>query len=241
MKDDVFVMASIRHPIEHFLSVYKFSMVHKHIEKLHGKKLSKFDGMRILLKNSDLIQKAYALSGISMPLFQLIRPNVQLLSLGITKFTGDIDAVYERTKEIDFFVIAEQFDESMVVLSNELHADQKYFVYNKFTVNRSQKERDETVPEDIKKLILEFNKGDMILYSIGKQRLHCHMQNIPDMEGALTNFRKILSDYKVDCATHKAGCLPANSSMLAKYVQNFNDQIKWKTWNRIAKIVKETS
>ena len=52
MKDNVFVMSSVRHPDQHFLSLYKYTGVNATVEKLHGGKLNEFDGMRIILRNA---------------------------------------------------------------------------------------------------------------------------------------------------------------------------------------------
>ena len=179
MKDNVFVMASVRHPVQHFLSLYSFTKMHAVVEILHGGKLNRFDGMRMMLRNPGLIQNAFAtldtLEKEGWHLINLIRGNLQLFSLGIN--TYDISTILERTKEIDFFVITERYDESMIVLRDKLCCNTEDLLYRQQNVGRASSERKQVIPDDIRDAILEYNKGDLILYKIATQRLACDTKN----------------------------------------------------------------
>ena len=152
---------------------------HAIVEKLHGGKLNKSDGMRMMLRNPELIQNAFAtldnLEKEGWHLINLLRGNLQLFSLGIN--TYDISAILERTKEIDFFVIAERYDESMIVLRDKLCCNTEDLLYKKQNVRRTSSERKEVIPDDIRDAILEYNKGDLILYKIALQRFACDTKN----------------------------------------------------------------
>ena len=169
MKDNVFVMSSVRHPIQHFLSLYKYTGVNGTVEKLPAGKLNKFDGMRMILRNAIATLDDKEMRDEQQ--INSLRNNLQLFCLGVN--TYDISAILGRTKEIDFFVIAERYDESMIVLRDKLCCNIEDVLYRKQNDRRSSLERNEVIPDDIRDAILEFIKGDLILYTTLIQRLAC--------------------------------------------------------------------
>ena len=90
-----------------------------------------------------------------------LRNNLQLFCLGVN--TYDISAISGRTKEIDFFVIAERYDESMIVLRDKLCCNIEDVQNSKQTDRRTSLERNQVITDDIRDAILEFSKGDLIL------------------------------------------------------------------------------
>ena len=100
-----------------------------------------------------------------------LRNNLQLFCLGIN--TYDISAISGRTKEMDFFVIAERYGESMIVLRDKLCCNIEDVQNSKQNDRRTSLERNEVIPDDIRDAILEFTKGDLILYTTSIQRLAC--------------------------------------------------------------------
>ena len=90
-----------------------------------------------------------------------LRNNLQLFCLGIN--TYDISAISGRTKEIDSFVIAERYDQSMIVLRDKLCCSIEDVLYRKQNDRRMSLERNDVITDDIRDAILEFSKGDLIL------------------------------------------------------------------------------
>ena len=93
MTEDVFVMASVRHPVQHFLSLYKYTRIHTILEKLLRKKLHKYTAMRMFLQNPTLVQNTVAALPQSEMRDKLqinmIRPNLQMYSLGVKEYNVD--------------------------------------------------------------------------------------------------------------------------------------------------------
>ena len=98
-----------------------------------------------------------------------LRNNLQLFCLGIN--TYDISAISGRTKEMDFFVIAERYGESMIVLRDKLCCNIEDVQNSKQNDRRTSLDRNEVITDDIRDAILEFTKGDLILFTILTQRV----------------------------------------------------------------------
>ena len=83
-------MASVRHPVQHFLSLFKYTRVQNILEKLHEKKLERYTAMRLFLKDPLLVQNTIAAIPQSEMRDKLqinmIRPNLQIFSLGEMTF-----------------------------------------------------------------------------------------------------------------------------------------------------------
>ncbi|XP_066936296.1 galactosylceramide sulfotransferase-like [Clytia hemisphaerica] len=81
------IITSLRDPIMHFVSMYKFTLVHYAVEMLTLLKLDFWDGVRVFLKNPDLVRAVYnTFDRDEMHDFllqQLVRPNLQSFSLGL--------------------------------------------------------------------------------------------------------------------------------------------------------------
>ena len=136
------------------------------MEKLPGGKLNKLDGMRMILRNAIATLDDKEMRDEQQ--INSLRNNLQLFCLGVN--TYDISAISGRTKEIDFFLIAERYDESMIVLRDKLCCNIEDVLYRKQNGRRSSLERNEVIPDDTRDAILEFTKGDLILYTISIQR-----------------------------------------------------------------------
>ena len=186
MSPSAFVMASVRHPIHHFFSLFKYTRVQEAVERLVAKKLDLWEAVRIFLKHPQLVQNVLA----TYPEHELrdrlqinlVRPNLQLYSLGIDanvyKNMTDLEnIVKKRVEHFDFIAVAEMFKESMVILRTKLCCQMEDVVYRKQNVRRKKNENAE-LPQDIEREILKFNAGDFMLYNIAKHRLENDIQSL---------------------------------------------------------------
>lgn len=201
MSRDPFVMTSVRDPIQHFMSLYKYSHVHQAVERLIGRQVDQWDGIRIFLSQPNLIQNIYATykeDEVRDTLqIHMVQPNLQLFSLGLTSFT--FSKIKQLVETLDFVVIVERFDESMVILRERLCCAIENVVYRKQNVRRSLPEQHQEIPNDIRKAILKFNSGDYLLYQAANKRLDTDIR-------AVYNFQQLLGIYRFELVKYEKKC-----------------------------------
>ena len=197
-----YVIASVRDPVTHFLSMYRFSFVHHAVEMLTLLKLDFWDGVRIFLKNPQLVRSVYNTFEEEeihdFALQDLVRPNLQTFSLGLSP-TASKSEIEARSKEIDFFIVSEQFYESIVSLAKNLCVPFKDLVFVHQNINYKTTERIEDAPPDIIKLIKKFNSNDYVLYEIAQQRLKATKAEHPGYKNDIKIYKSIIEKYARDC------------------------------------------
>ena len=239
MSDDVFIMASVRHPVQHFLSLYKYSGIQKAVERLQNKKLNTWESMRIFFKKPSAVQNAYATytDGEVRDKLQVImvRPNLQLFSLGVT--SADLNEIEKVTSDIDFLVVAEIFNESMVILREKLCCSIEDVVYRRQNVGRSNSET-EKVPHDIKKAILKFNSGDLLLYALSQRRLYNEIVKISNFELFMNIYKHELEKYQKKCSDAPVQdylCPPISNGEIGAFVEHVRSRQRDKLLQKLRK------
>lgn len=203
MADDVFVMTSVRHPVQHFMSLFKWSNIQKAVEKLVNKPLDKWSAVRVFLQDDDLVRNMYATfreDEVRDELqINLVRPNLQLYSLGLTA-GSTFSEIEQRVREIDLIVVAENYDESMLILRDKLCCALEDLAYRKQNVKRSAHEKEkEVIPADIEEAITHFNLKDMYLYKLAMKRLYEEILQRQNFEQILGIYRYELKKYEQKC------------------------------------------
>lgn len=235
MDDDAFIMASVRHPVQHFMSLYKWSNIQKAVEKLVGKQLDKWSAVRLFLQHDDIIRNIYATfreDEVRDKLqINLVRPNLQLYSLGL-KENCTFYEIEQRFNELNFVAVAEKYNESMVILRDKLCCAFEDVVYRKQNVKRSNNEKDrETIPEDIEEAITHFNLKDMYLYKLAMKRLYKEILERKNFEQILGIYKFELRKYqskcqensKFDISTRKLIC-PPTTGELGIFIENVRNE-----------------
>ncbi|XP_065674818.1 galactose-3-O-sulfotransferase 2 [Hydra vulgaris] len=201
MNKDAFVMASVRHPVEHFLSLYKYSRIQSAVERLILKNVDLWESIRIFFKHYQLVRNIYTTyrENEVRDKYQidLIQPNLQTRSLGI--INGTKAEIIDRLDAFHFVVVADKYDESMVILREKLCCTIQDVVYRKQNVRRSNEEAKVQIPPDIEKAILEFNYADLIFYNIANNRLREEIEKHTYFEQALGIFKHELGLYESKC------------------------------------------
>ena len=235
-------MASVRHPVEHFLSLYKYSKIHAAVERLTKKSLDQWDSMRVFLKNPQLVRNIYATYNENEVRdryqINLIQPNLQLHSLGI--INGTRSQIIERLDDLHFVVVADKYDESMVILREKLCCTIQDVVYRKQNVRRNNEEIKLQVPPDIENAILEFNSADLIFYTVAKDRLFEEVQKHSYFEQALGIFRHELELYETKCTNEDVPqsirdgiCPPKEAAQTGVFVESIRKQQQQKLLNKL--------
>lgn len=213
MADDVFVLASVRHPVQHFISVFREMRILDAVRRLtNNKTLSEFDGMRIFLRDPKSVQKTYVTyeennkdnihGKTSVHEISLVQPNLQSFSLGITESASE-EEFNSRLEEIHFIVVAEQFDESMLVLREKLCCTIEDLVYRKSSDENLMNDKTIFIPQDLQKLVLEFNKQDTRIYKHALSALRKELDKFDNLDQYLNIYRFEMEKYEMKCTNPK--------------------------------------
>lgn len=242
MTDDVFIMTSIRHPVQHFMSLYETANVQKAVEKLVNDtttttSVDKWTAVRLFLQHYDVIKNVYATfqedESHDAHHVNLVGPNAQTYSLGLSR-ESSFDEIEQRVRDIDFITIAEKFEESMVILRDKLCCSYQDLVYRSpGSISKKTKNLDrhkEEIPEDIEEAITHFNLKDMYLYKLAMKRLYEEILERKNFEQVLGIYRYELRKYQQRCnktSTPKRplldtapNCLPLPGQELDLYLKN---------------------
>lgn len=204
MRDNAFIMASVRDPVTHFISMFKFARIQQAVHLLTLQNTDFWDSIRVFLKHPQLVRNVYAtykeenLSGYMA--INLVRPNLQLFSLGLDSSVSQ-ERIESRANELDFLVVAEKYSESMVILSKKLCCGFEDLVYVRQNIQRQITEDTEAIPEDIVSLIKTFNKGDVLLYDIAKKRLEKSIRDYKHFQNDLDAYNAVIKKYSSECET----------------------------------------
>ena len=213
MTDDVFVLASVRHPVQHFISVFRDMDILKAVRRLtNNKTVTEFDGMRIFLQNPKSVQKTYVTysyehdnkKGIDESIahqISLVQPNLQSFSLGITELNSQ-DEFNSRLKEMHLIAVAERFDESMLVLREKLCCSIEDLVYRKDS-HENVINQQTFIPEDLQKLVLEFNDRDARLYKHALRELQKELDKFKNLDQLLGIYHFEMDKYEKKCTNPK--------------------------------------
>ncbi|XP_065664881.1 galactose-3-O-sulfotransferase 2-like [Hydra vulgaris] len=237
MEKDAFFMASVRHPVEHFLSLFKYSKIQAAVERLTMKRLDKWDSMRLFFKHYHLVLNIYATYNENevRDKYQIdfILPNRQTRSLGIIE--GTKLEIIERVESFHFVVVADKYDESMVILREKLCCTVQDVLYRRQNVGRTNEENKEQVPPDVVKSILEFNSADLTFYNVARYRLLEEIKKHSYFEQALGIFKNELELYESKCNTQSlvqsfkySVCPPISAMHTGHFVENIRIEQKRK-------------
>lgn len=235
-----YIVASVRDPVRHFISMYRFAKVHYAVEMLSLLKLELWESMRIFLKNPQLVRDVYNTFSSSelhdLRLAYLVRPNLQIFSLGLPPHASPND-IQTRAKDVDHFIITDDFFSSVVLMARELclSFDNLVFVRQNVQVKMEHK----NIPDDIVRMIKSYNSGDAILYETAKKRLAtAKEQNMRHMDNDVAIYKSLIRRYARRCQVTNVPlakvdgnyCLPEESTYFYKMV---HDQIRKKLRNEL--------
>ena len=156
-----------------------------------------------------------------------------MYSLGITKY--DVEEIKRKAEEIDFFVVTEKFNESMVLLRDRLCCKMSDVVYRRQNTRRSTSERDEVLPDDIRAAILDFNAGDVVLYGIGMERLECEMRGHTHLKESLGKLKHEMLKYEEKCGQGEGegGCQPLHVGQVGVFVEKVRNEQRKKLFKKL--------
>ena len=215
MPKNAILITSIRNPVQHFLSLFKYARIWQATEHLVGKSLDEFDAMRTFFKYPKLIQKVISTYDEKemrdTAQINLIRPNLQLYDLGFDKWSQGIqlnmnsEDIYKEfvkfiRKEFHHIVMSEYFTESMVLLRRKLCCPFQDVFYRDLNARRSAAEKKKTIPKDIMESIINFNQGDMILYEMVNRSMW------QDIKRDWAEFGKEISSYRASLSIYETYC-----------------------------------
>lgn len=158
----------LRHPVKHFESSFAYFLWQRIVDQERGKVahpiVTFLEDREFFMK-----QKFY---------FSWQAHNGQLFDLGLRTSDSDNDTAVDDkiaslNKEMDVVLIADYFDESLLILKKKLCWTMDDILYISKGV-RKQKYRQE-VPEDTAETIVEWNKADMKLYQHFNKTLWRHI------------------------------------------------------------------
>ena len=245
MSDNTFVIASIRRPVHHFLSLYDWSNAHMLVERLANCKLNKWQGIRIFLESYDLIQSVYTTyteykvqDHIKI---DMLRPNLQLFNLGVDTLSTNYEEVLQLAEHIGFFVVAEEYNKSMVILRDKLCCSFQDLVYRKQKKTHDFKETID-IPTDIEEAIIRFNSKDMLLYEIALNRLYKEIVIHPQFLQLLNIYKWEVHKYEQKCTSNSKQsriCQPTNINEVYTFMQNVRNIQKEKLLKKLRQTFSE--
>ena len=177
MQENTYVIATLRNPLEQMLSGFNYYGFAKQVKKM-GKTYSDFlDNPKPYLRPlSSLLPNPINLIWNSMSYdIGLSEFNIPV---GIKKkqiesnprYVSEVERFLEWAEEqIDFFVLAEYFDESLILLKDRLHWEIEDIVY--FSQNAAADTLDQDIDEMLLNKTIEFSYIDYLLYHRMKQKL----------------------------------------------------------------------
>jgi len=216
MNPNPFFITSVRHPVQHFLSLYNFAGIqYAEIELTGIRSLTKWQGIEIFIKNYQLVQNYYNVKTPYRPTryasyASWIQRNLQLSSFEerINKGTeGKVSKVKLKEikiifNQIDHFIIAEYTAETLLILYRKLNCEMEDMFYTQQNGRRSNEEKNEIVPEFIQKLILEFNNADLQFYQLAVKKMFQEISNYKNFKEDLKLFNAGLHNYTVYCQSN---------------------------------------
>jgi len=232
MNPNPFFITSVRHPVQHFFSLYKMVDIHQAVIEMTGiPSLTKWQEIEIFIKNYRLVQNYYIVQKPFQPkLASLVQRNLQLTSLdqNINKgIEGNLSN--EKLKEIksvfnqiDHFIVAEYSAETLLILTRKLNCEMEDLFYTQQNVLRSTAEKNEFVPEVTQKLILEFNSADFQLYQLALKKMFQEISNYQNFEEDLKLFNAGLNNVTAYCQS-KTKKVKMNFICGTNYNQQFTE------------------
>ena len=201
--DHVKFLTSVREPIRHFLSVYN----HANVPNFAG--LSTTQRYRLFFLQPKLNRLYTLLSrtgGDHRAINTFLRPNLQLHSLGIPEYTWSnhqvlLTAIFEKLKQMQFAVMSDHFDESMVILKRIFCWSDEEVMY--MELNQKRHTTHNALPEDVIKSIANYTKGDRLLFEVANMTLWKIIEKVPHFETELSSHRRKLREYKSLCKSEK--------------------------------------
>ena len=131
----------------------------------------------------------------------------------------------------------------MIILRDKLCCRIQDVLYRRQNVRRSKQERKEVLPNDIIEAILDFNKGDLLLYTIASKRLNCEVRGHTHLEQSLGILKYEMEKYEEKCMKIKEGdrykvCPPTNNNQVGLFVENVRSEQRKKLMEKLRKKVR---
>ena len=147
--------------------------------------------------------------------------NQLLWDLGLDVYSMDSDSkvrekVHELNQEFDLVLIAEKFDESLVLLQDLLCWGTKDLTYLK--LNERIPSAKTKMTEDTRKLLKEWLWADYILYNHFKHKLQAKILKIPNLKPKLNELIIANEEIKAECVLQKGD----NSVLSGKFKMALN-------------------
>ncbi|XP_072022912.1 galactosylceramide sulfotransferase-like [Amphiura filiformis] len=208
-------MAIIRHPVKHFESGFAYFNVEKVVAKNSTKGE---DPITVFMKNPEYFwnKKFY---------FWFQMKNGQMFDLGVDHEdqTGPtvFEAIQKFDEEFDLIMIADYFDESLILLRKHLCLAWNDIVYIKDNFRASDKKT--PIAEEVRRQIEIWNWADMELYNHFNRTF---WQKILDygaeFDKDLQHFRSLLTETRKQCTENDIKRKPGDGHGVMRYVLRQN-------------------
>ena len=217
--ESVSFLTSVREPVRHFISIFNFLFLPDIIGNVvnsYEKRLTIFEVLQLFLLRPKLIRELYLsfwqdernqLDRVAS--LQLMKPNPQLHSLGVSKdIISDqsklLATIFEKLKQMRFATVADHFDESMVMLKRIFCWSDEEVMYRRLNTQGGLGVKYRDLPDSLIKRINQFNSGDRLLFEVVNKTLWKMIASFP-------NFKEELRDYKQKLAAYQKVCESKNS------------------------------
>ena len=196
MPKDTYYVTILRHPMLNFESSF-FYLEFPQICNISG--TNNHEKMRNFFQHPEVYLKRYLKKKGTEG--RLIK-NGMVFDLGLPfERTNDMDFVHEYIKrlekEFDLVLIAENFDESLVMLKRDLCWSLEDITYFKLL---ERKDEPKELPHDIFKSVLEWNQGDVLLYSYFSRKLNERLKKEgPDFHKEVEKLQQMNKHLKERC------------------------------------------
>ncbi len=186
-------LSILRHPVKHFESAFSYFIVAKHLD------LDREDPIKAFFEKPEeyMSRKFY---------FWFQIQNGQIFDLGLdhVDHTGpNVTRLINRlAKEFDLIMIADYFDESLLLLRKQLCLDWKDILYIPDNFRKSSQKL--SISKELREKIEVWNWADMTLYRFFNQTFWNKIKDYgPTFQQDLVYFRQLLEDTRGDCTTGK--------------------------------------
>ena len=116
---------------------------------------------------------------------------------------------------MQFVVLSDHFDESMVILKRIFCWSDEEVMYVRLNTRPHVSYKD--LPESLVKSIADYSKGDQLLFEVANKTLWKIIDNIPDFQGELRGYKQKLLTYRKLCETRNYQsyeCLSRENSLV---------------------------
>ncbi|KAI6647357.1 hypothetical protein LOD99_12353 [Oopsacas minuta] len=205
MREDTYVIAPLRHPMDQMMSGLNYYGYINKLKKM-GKTIEEFLDNPNILTNDPLVMRLVwnsMSSVIGLDDFDIPKGSKKSYLISTPKYIKEIDRFLNWTEEnIDFFLIREKFDESLILLKDRLGWRIEDLVYFSLNTAAEPPKRNRRDTNRLRIKTEEFSYIDYLLY----ERMKLKLDRMIEEKGAelevevskLRSLNKEFSEYCLD-------------------------------------------